>query len=171
MSHREFRVKVVTWMTVTSSREMAVYKGRWWEIRGTDGGVCCPGSTRNWVGVPIHGNDCLLWQVSVDTGSGSFSESHQGDRFLDSCSLFHCKTRQYPFIDDICKCLYLWGVWEEANCPGLLLSNQLSCKAFSSHWVDLMFLKWSVELGYMFRERNIFPIYIVVLDDISNSWS
>lgn len=80
------------------------------------------------VGVPIHGNDCLLWQVSVDTWEGPFSESHQEDRFLDSCSLLHYKTSQYPFIDGICS-VYLWGVLEEADCPGLL--HQLSCLQFT----------------------------------------
>lgn len=70
MSHREVQVKVVTWVTVTSSREMAVRKGRWWEIRGIDGGVCCPGSSRKGVGVPIHGNDCLLWQLVWTQGEG-----------------------------------------------------------------------------------------------------
>lgn len=113
MSHREVQVKVVTWMTVTSSREMAVRKGRWWEIRGIDGGVCCPGSSRKGVGVPIHGNDCLLWQVSVDTGGGSLSESHQEDRFLDSCSLLHYKTRQYPFIDDIGSVFIFGEFWRK----------------------------------------------------------
>lgn len=91
-------------------------KGGWWEIRGTGGGVCCPWSTRKGVGVPIRGSDSLLWQVSVDTGQGvgAFSESHLGEGFLDSCSLLHFNARQfkvqYPFIDNICKCLFLWGV-------------------------------------------------------------
>lgn len=91
------------------------------------------------MGVPIHGNDYLLWPVSVDSVGGSFSESHHGDGFLDSCPLLHFKTRQYPFIDNICKCLYLWGVLKEADCLGLLPSNQLSCKAFSLHCVYLAF--------------------------------